>query len=103
MKVAKILFILTLYNKEICFVVITVMKVWLNNILNIDILSLTVSRVAFSASLLVDGSRTFGPFNTFSTLVFRNVVTNIGNAYNQQTGNNLHQYKSEQISDLIYH
>ncbi|XP_072231727.1 complement C1q tumor necrosis factor-related protein 3-like isoform X4 [Leuresthes tenuis] len=47
---------------------------------------LEVRQVAFSASLLVDGSTTFGPFNTFTTLVFKHVVTNIGNAYNQQTG-----------------
>ncbi|KAM4545494.1 complement C1q tumor necrosis factor-related protein 3-like [Odontesthes bonariensis] len=47
---------------------------------------LKVSQVAFSASLLADGSRTLGPFNSFTTLVFSHVVTNIGNAYNQQTG-----------------
>ncbi|XP_027875977.1 heavy metal-binding protein HIP-like isoform X2 [Xiphophorus couchianus] len=45
-----------------------------------------VKRVAFSASLLDLGSNTFGPFNTFTTLVFRNVVTNIGNAYNRNSG-----------------
>uniref|UniRef100_A0A3B5LWF7 C1q domain-containing protein n=1 Tax=Xiphophorus couchianus TaxID=32473 RepID=A0A3B5LWF7_9TELE len=47
---------------------------------------LSVKRVAFSASLLDLGSNTFGPFNTFTTLVFRNVVTNIGNAYNRNSG-----------------
>ncbi|XP_072231729.1 complement C1q tumor necrosis factor-related protein 3-like isoform X1 [Leuresthes tenuis] len=47
---------------------------------------LEVGQVAFSAALLVDGSTTFGPFNTFTTLVFKHVVTNIGNAYNEQTG-----------------
>ncbi|XP_043982071.1 complement C1q-like protein 4 [Gambusia affinis] len=45
-----------------------------------------VKRVAFSASLLDSGSYTFGPFNTFRTPVFRNVVTNIGNAYNRNSG-----------------
>lgn len=48
-----------------------------------------MKRVAFSASLLDSGSNTFGPFNTFTTLVFRNVVTNIGNAYNRNSGTEL--------------
>ncbi|XP_032418443.1 complement C1q tumor necrosis factor-related protein 3-like [Xiphophorus hellerii] len=43
-----------------------------------------VKRVAFSASLLTSGSGTFGPFNT--PLVFRHVVSNIGNAYNSSSG-----------------
>uniref|UniRef100_A0A3B5QNW5 C1q domain-containing protein n=1 Tax=Xiphophorus maculatus TaxID=8083 RepID=A0A3B5QNW5_XIPMA len=47
---------------------------------------LTVKRVAFSASLLTSGSETFGPFNTHTPLVFRHVVSNIGNAYNPNTG-----------------
>ncbi|XP_072231733.1 complement C1q-like protein 2 [Leuresthes tenuis] len=42
-------------------------------------------QVAFSAAL-TDSHRYFGPFNTFTTLVFRHVVTNIGNAYNDHTG-----------------
>ncbi|XP_032418115.1 complement C1q-like protein 2 [Xiphophorus hellerii] len=45
-----------------------------------------VKRVAFSASLLASGAETFGPFNTQTPLVFRHVVSNIGNAYNPNTG-----------------
>ncbi|XP_054905945.1 complement C1q tumor necrosis factor-related protein 3-like [Poeciliopsis prolifica] len=45
-----------------------------------------VKQVAFSASLLASGSGYIGPFNTQTPLVFRHVVTNIGNAYNPNTG-----------------
>ncbi|XP_030280387.1 complement C1q-like protein 2 [Sparus aurata] len=45
-----------------------------------------VKQVAFSASLLASGSGYIGPFNTHTLLVFRHVVTNIGNAYNPNTG-----------------
>ncbi|XP_027877833.1 complement C1q-like protein 4 [Xiphophorus couchianus] len=41
-------------------------------------------QLAFSASLSGNGHT--GPFNTHITLIFRNVVTNIGNAYNPNTG-----------------
>ncbi|XP_028266348.1 uncharacterized protein LOC114438897 [Parambassis ranga] len=43
-------------------------------------------QVAFSASLLASGSATLGPYNTHTQLIFRNVLTNIGNAYKPDTG-----------------
>uniref|UniRef100_A0A672F7P9 C1q domain-containing protein n=1 Tax=Salarias fasciatus TaxID=181472 RepID=A0A672F7P9_SALFA len=45
-----------------------------------------VKKVAFSASVVASGEKYIGPFNTQTTLVFRYVVTNIGNAYNHNTG-----------------
>ncbi|XP_037628113.1 complement C1q-like protein 2 isoform X3 [Sebastes umbrosus] len=45
-----------------------------------------VKQVAFSASLLASGSGYVGPFNTDTHLVFRYIITNIGNAYNPNTG-----------------
>ncbi|XP_028315474.1 uncharacterized protein LOC114471092 [Gouania willdenowi] len=43
-------------------------------------------QVAFSASLLASGSGHTGPFNTPTNLIFRNVIVNIGRAYNPMTG-----------------
>uniref|UniRef100_A0A096M6A1 C1q domain-containing protein n=1 Tax=Poecilia formosa TaxID=48698 RepID=A0A096M6A1_POEFO len=43
-------------------------------------------RLAFSAALLESGSVNHGPFNTHTTMVFRHVTTNIGNAYSPSTG-----------------
>ncbi|XP_028277040.1 collagen alpha-1(VIII) chain-like [Parambassis ranga] len=48
---------------------------------------LQAKQVAFSASLLPnDQTATLGPFNTFTPLIFKRVVTNIGNAYSPHTG-----------------
>lgn len=46
----------------------------------------TVSQVAFSAALLDSGSQSFGPHDAETTLVYKHVVSNIGNAYSPQTG-----------------
>uniref|UniRef100_A0A3B3YIC7 C1q domain-containing protein n=1 Tax=Poecilia mexicana TaxID=48701 RepID=A0A3B3YIC7_9TELE len=47
---------------------------------------LSAKHLAFSASLLASGQGHTGPFNTHITLIFKRVVTNIGNAYNRETG-----------------
>ncbi|XP_028277035.1 complement C1q-like protein 2 isoform X2 [Parambassis ranga] len=47
---------------------------------------LQAKQVAFSASLITEGSLTVGPFNTYTTVIFKHVVTNIGNAYSPHTG-----------------
>ncbi|XP_055021862.1 uncharacterized protein LOC129412338 [Boleophthalmus pectinirostris] len=47
---------------------------------------LKVGQVAFSAALMASGSGDIGPFNTLTNLVFRHVVSNIGNAYSPNTG-----------------
>uniref|UniRef100_A0A3B5LMI0 C1q domain-containing protein n=1 Tax=Xiphophorus couchianus TaxID=32473 RepID=A0A3B5LMI0_9TELE len=45
-----------------------------------------VKQVAFSASLMASGGGDIGPFNAYTSLIFRNVVSNVGNAYNPNTG-----------------
>uniref|UniRef100_A0AAX7UCI0 C1q domain-containing protein n=2 Tax=Astatotilapia calliptera TaxID=8154 RepID=A0AAX7UCI0_ASTCA len=47
---------------------------------------LQVKQVAFSASLLGQGHGDTGPYNIDTTVIFKRVVTNIGNAYNPHTG-----------------
>uniref|UniRef100_A0A672Z1I3 Complement C1q-like protein 2 n=1 Tax=Sphaeramia orbicularis TaxID=375764 RepID=A0A672Z1I3_9TELE len=45
-----------------------------------------IRQVAFSAALLASGESTTGPFSDFTTLIYKHVVTNVGNAYNSDTG-----------------
>ncbi|XP_031160423.2 complement C1q-like protein 4, partial [Sander lucioperca] len=49
-------------------------------------LSLSVRQVAFSAGLLVGGDSNIGPLPSDTTLIYKHVPTNIGNAYNPNTG-----------------
>ncbi|KAK7883863.1 hypothetical protein WMY93_026986 [Mugilogobius chulae] len=47
----------------------------------------TIGHVAFSTSLEASGSgRTFGPFSSHTTLIYKHVFLNNGNAYNPNTG-----------------
>ncbi|XP_062375733.1 complement C1q-like protein 2 [Sardina pilchardus] len=43
-------------------------------------------RVSFSASLLASGRGNTGPFSVATPLVYRHIYTNVGNAYNPNTG-----------------
>ncbi|XP_031435087.1 complement C1q-like protein 2 [Clupea harengus] len=43
-------------------------------------------KVSFSASLVASGDVITGPFNSATPLVYKHIFTNIGNAYNPNTG-----------------
>ncbi|KAF1384036.1 hypothetical protein PFLUV_G00138060 [Perca fluviatilis] len=47
---------------------------------------MNVQQVAFTAALMVAGESTIGPYPTPTTLIYEYVHTNIGNAYNPNTG-----------------
>ncbi|XP_059193435.1 collagen alpha-1(VIII) chain-like [Centropristis striata] len=51
-----------------------------------EIALLKGTQVAFSVSLLPSGSETQGPFPVLTTLIFKHVLTNIGDGYNKHTG-----------------
>ncbi|XP_026060879.1 cerebellin 9 [Carassius auratus] len=54
---------------------------------NEDLLFAVRTKVAFSASLsAIGGVKYFGPHEEETTLVYENVLTNIGNAYDANTG-----------------
>ena len=46
----------------------------------------TDKRVAFTASMLSTVNRNHGPFDRETNLIFEKVLTNVGNAYNANTG-----------------
>lgn len=43
-------------------------------------------RVSFSASVLTTGAANIGPISAATTVVYKNVISNIGNCYNSNTG-----------------
>ena len=61
------------------------------------------TKVIFSAMIGTEGA--FGPFDTNTTLIYRMVITNIGNAYSRSTGNtysHLHVYFCVCVIETFY-
>lgn len=51
---------------------------------------LDASKIVFSA--IKGGSGHIGPFSTDTTIIYRKVLTNVGNAYNPDTGESIYMY-----------
>lgn len=52
----------------------------------------TGKKVAFSVGLLASGSEQTGPFDTWTTLIYKKIFTNTENVYDSNTGNLCHSH-----------